>query len=97
MDHGHKKSAQALKIRLDSLNQLDVWFPLILEESGDPAWLYIWDAISILLDDFKGIVTAHDLWIYPIGKSRRWDRIFDRWDLTVDPLTETHSDKKWIT
>ena len=35
MNHGHKKSADALVLRLNSLNRLDVWFPLVLEELGD--------------------------------------------------------------
>lgn len=96
MNHGHKKSADALVLRLNSLNRLDVWFPLVLEELGDPNVLYIWNAISVHLADFSGIVTAHDLWIYPNGKPRRWDIVISRWRLEVTPLTESHRDKKWI-
>ena len=96
MNHGHQKSAETLTLRLNSLHRLDVWFPLVLEESGDPGVLYIWDAVSLHLADLKGIVTAHDWWIYPIGKTRRWDQIVVRWGLARTPLLETHHDKKWI-
>jgi len=80
MHYKHRQTLAAFKSRTEKLQKQDIWFPLIVDPQyveHHKAVLKLWDAVSLTIDDFIGIVESNDG--YWINTARSWTNVFINW------------------
>jgi hypothetical protein len=80
MHYKHRQTLAAFRSRAEKLQKQDIWFPLIFDPhyvEDHKAVLKLWDAVSLTIVDFIGIVESNDG--YWINTASNWTNVFFNW------------------